>query len=60
MPRILRTMRQVVRSMSVSDAARRLDGADQGLVVFRDEETDGLSVLYRNDGGELVLVVTAS
>lgn len=60
MPRILRTMRQVVRSLSVSDAARRLEGAEQGLVVFRDEETDGLSVLYRNAGGELVLVVTAS
>jgi len=60
MPRILRTMRQVVRSMSVSDAARRLDAADQGVVVFRDDETDGLTVLYRNAGGELVLVVTAS
>lgn len=60
MPRILRTMRQVVRSMSVSEAARRLDGVDHGLVVFRDDETDGLSVLYRNPGGELVLVVTAS
>lgn len=60
MPRVLRTMRQVVRSLSVGDAARRLDGAEEGVVVFRDEETDGLSVLYRNASGELVLVVTAS
>mgnify|MGYP000999494915 CR=1 FL=1 len=60
MPRVLRTMRQVVRTLSVADAARRLDGADEGVVVFRDEETDGLSVLYRSAGGELVLVVTAS
>lgn len=60
MPRVLRTMRQVVRSLSVADAARRLDGNDEGVVVFRDEETDGLSVLYRNASGELVLVVTAS
>jgi ribosomal subunit interface protein len=60
MPRVLRTMRQVVRSLSVADAARRLDGADEGIVVFRDEETDGLSVLYRSSGGDLVLVVTAS
>lgn len=60
MPRVLRTMRQVVRSLSVADAARRLDGAEEGVVVFRDDETDGLSVLYRNSSGELVLVVTAS
>lgn len=60
MPRVLRTTRQVVRSLSVADAARRLDSADEGVVVFRDEETDGLSVLYRSAGGELVLVVTAS
>lgn len=60
MPRVLRTMRQVVRSLSVADAARRLDGADEGVVVFRDDETDGLSVLYRNAAGELILVVTAS
>jgi ribosomal subunit interface protein len=60
MPRVLRTMRQVVRSLSVADAARRLDAAEEGVVVFRDEETDGLSVLYRSSGGDLVLVVTAS
>lgn len=60
MPRILRTARQVVRSMSVPDAVRRLDANRLGLIVFRDDETDGLSVLYRNAGGELVLVVTAS
>ncbi len=58
MPRIVRTTRQVVRSISLSQAAKTLDGDDDGLVVFRDGETDSLSVLYRAAGGELVLVVT--
>lgn len=59
MPRVLRTMRQAVRSLSIADAARRLDGSDDGVLVFRDDETNGLSVLYRNASGELILVVTA-
>ena len=57
MPRVLRTSRQVVRTLSVAQAARALDGDAERLVVFRDQETDGISVLYRTPGGELMLVV---
>lgn len=56
-PRILRTSRQAVKTMSVADAAREIDADGGGVVVFRDVETAALSVLYRRDG-ELTLVET--
>jgi putative sigma-54 modulation protein len=57
MPRILRAERQALRLMSVSDAARQIDGTDD-IVVFRDAETSAISVLYRRRNGELTLVAT--
>ncbi len=57
MPRILRAERQTVRVMSVADAARHMDGKDT-VVVFRDSETEAVSVLYRRRNGELTLVAT--
>lgn len=59
-PRILRTTRQVVRPLAVADAARRLDSGSEDLVVFRDTETDAMSVLYRTADGELVLVLVVA
>jgi len=56
MPRILRASRQAIKTMSVSDAAREVDG--DGIVVFRDTETASISVLYRRHNGELTLVQT--
>src|SRR5690348_10663286 len=38
LPRTLRTVRQAVRPMSVSAAARQLDSGGDGIVVFRDPE----------------------
>jgi putative sigma-54 modulation protein len=57
MPRILRASRQAIKPMSVSDAAREVEAGD-GLVVFRDIDTQTISVLYRRPGGELALVET--
>ena len=57
MPPILRTSRQAIRLMSVSDAARQVENGD-GIVVFRDLETAGVSVLYRHENGDLTLVET--
>jgi len=57
MPPVLRTTRQPVRSLSLAEATRRLDSKQGDPLVFRDTETDELSVLYRNIEGELVLVV---
>lgn len=58
MPRILRATRQAVKAMSVADAARQVEANGDGLLVFRDAETAGISVLYRRTNGELILVET--
>jgi len=57
MPRILRSSRQAVKSMSVAEAARALDGTKDDLLVFRDPERAAISVLYRRNG-ELTLIET--
>ena len=58
MPRILRTSRQVIRPMSVADAAREVDAGDEGVLIFRDVETEAVSVLFRRPDGEMTLVET--
>jgi putative sigma-54 modulation protein len=58
MPRVLRAMRLTVKAMSLADAARQMDAAGDGLVVFHDVETAVLSVLYRRRNGELTLIQT--
>jgi putative sigma-54 modulation protein len=60
MPRILRASRQRIRPMSVAQAAREIESAGDGLVVFHDVETATFSVLYRRRNGELTLVQTDS
>jgi putative sigma-54 modulation protein len=57
MPRIIRTSRQPLKSMTVGDAARQMDG-EEGVMVFRDADTSEVSVLYRAASGELTLVET--
>ena len=57
MPRIFRAERHAVKAMSVGDAARAIDTNGDSIVIFRDTETSGLSVLYRRNG-ELTLVET--
>jgi putative sigma-54 modulation protein len=58
MPRIVRTSRQTIKPMSVSDAAKEIDVAREGVVVFRDPATAAINVLYRRPNGELALVET--
>ena len=57
-PRTLRTVRQAIKLMSVSAAARELDSSGDGIVVFRDPQTEGINILYRRKDGELTLVET--
>jgi putative sigma-54 modulation protein len=57
MPRILKAERQTIRTMSVSDAAAKIDGG-AGPVVFLDAETARIAVLYRAPGGDLTLIET--
>lgn len=56
MPRILHRTRQLIKPMSLADAAREADANGDGVVVFRDVETATFSVLYRRRNGELTLV----
>ena len=58
MPRILRASRQTIKPMSVADAARQVDANGEGVVVFRDVETEAISVLYRGRDGQLALLET--
>src|SRR6476619_6413801 len=46
MPRILRAERQPIKAMSVTEAAREIEADGDHVVVFRDAETDTISVLY--------------
>ena len=58
MPRTFRASRQVVKAMSIADAVREVQANGEGVLVFRDAETSGISVIYRRSTGELTLVET--
>jgi putative sigma-54 modulation protein len=57
-PRIVRATRYAVKPMSVEDAALRVDGDSGGetFIVFRNAETDAVSILYRRKDGNLGLI----
>jgi ribosome hibernation promoting factor len=57
-PRILRSTRQALKAMSVADALREVEVRTEGILVFRDAETEAITVLYRQSNGELTLVET--
>jgi putative sigma-54 modulation protein len=42
--------------MSVEDAALRVEGAEEAFVVFRNADTDAVSILYRRKDGSLGLI----
>ena len=55
-PRIVRATRYAVKPMSLEDAALRVDGDDETFVVFRNADTDAVSILYRRKDGNLGLI----
>jgi putative sigma-54 modulation protein len=55
-PRVVRATRYAVKPMSVDDAALRVDGGPETFVVFRNAETDAVSILYRRKDGNLGLI----
>jgi len=55
-PRIVRATRYAVKPMSVEDAALRVDGGTETFIVFRNAETDLVSILYRRKDGNLGLI----
>ena len=58
MPRVLRASREAVKPMSVEQAIREVEAGGDGVVVFRNADSQGISVLYRRPNGELTLVET--
>lgn len=58
MPPILQASRQTLKSMSLSQATRQIDGNDGSVVVYRDAETTMVTVLYKRGNGELALIET--
>ena len=55
---MLHATRQTMQTMSVTHATRAAEGAADGVIVFRDAETELVSVVYRRRNGDLALVQT--
>jgi putative sigma-54 modulation protein len=55
-PRVVRATRYAVKPMSVEDAALRVDSGPDTFIVFRNAETDAVSILYRRKDGNLGLI----
>jgi putative sigma-54 modulation protein len=55
-PRVVRASRYPVRPMSVEDAALRVQEGPDTFVVFRNADTDAVSILYRRKDGNLGLI----
>ena len=54
--RVIRATRYPVKPMSVEDAALRVDDGPDTFVVFRNADTDAISILYRRRDGNLGLI----
>jgi putative sigma-54 modulation protein len=54
--RVVRATRYPVKPMTLEDAAQRLDAVPETFVVFRNAETDAISVLFRRKDGNLGLI----
>ncbi len=54
-PRIVRA-RYPVKPMSIDDAVLRLDGGKDTFVVFRNSNTEAISILHRRKDGHLALI----
>jgi putative sigma-54 modulation protein len=55
-PRVVRATRYAVKPMSVEDAALRVETGPDTFIVFRNAETDAVSILYRRKDGNLGLI----
>jgi putative sigma-54 modulation protein len=54
--RVVRATRYAVKPMSIDDAATRLEAVPETFVVFRNADTDAISVLFRRKDGHLGLI----
>ncbi|HEX8410460.1 MAG TPA: sigma 54 modulation/S30EA ribosomal C-terminal domain-containing protein, partial [Thermoanaerobaculia bacterium] len=56
MPRIIRTTNIPIRPMSIEQAALHLDDSKNEFIVFRDIDTDQVSVIYKRRDNNLGLI----
>ena len=54
--RIIRATRYAVKPMSVDDAALRVESGPDAFVVFRNADTDTVSIVYRRKDGNFGLI----
>ena len=54
--RVIRATRYAVKPMSVEDAALRVESGPDTFLVFRNAETDSVTILYRRKDGNLGLI----
>ena len=55
-PRVIRATRYAVKPMSIEDASLRLEGSAESFIVFRNADSDAVSILYRRKDGNLGLI----
>jgi putative sigma-54 modulation protein len=55
-PRIVRSHRYRIKPLSAEDAVLELESSAEDVLVFRDSETDGVHVVYRQKDGNFALV----
>ena len=54
--RVVRATRYAVKPMSVEDAALRVESGPDTFIVFRNADTDAVSIVYRRKDGSLGLI----
>jgi putative sigma-54 modulation protein len=54
--RLVRPTRYAVKPMSIEDAALRVESGPETFVVFRNSETDAISIVHRRKDGSLGLI----
>jgi putative sigma-54 modulation protein len=55
-PRVIRSPRYAVKPMSVEDAALRMEQTTEAFLVFRNPESESVSIVYRRKDGNLGLI----
>ena len=55
-PRIIRNRRYTIKPMSLDDASMQLAEGTEAFVVFRNAETEAITILYRRKDGNLGLI----
>lgn len=54
--RVMRATRYAVKPMSIEDAALHVESAPETFVVFRNADTDAVSIIYKRRDGHLGLI----